>query len=156
MVFMPGVYVFPGGRLEQTDHKDVGLGEVVDAPADLDDATSAILPALCCAALRELTEETGLVMRSAKVRSLRLIARAITPPGNPRRYDTRFFLGDGANFAGELAGDGELEDLRWHSLSALRQLSLPQVTKVVMKQALAVWHNPGTAYYEITSKEELG
>ena len=156
MVFMPGVYVFPGGRLEEEDHLDDSLASVVQAPAEVDAATSAILPALARAALRELSEETGLVMQRAKARSLRLIARAITPPGNPRRYDTRFFLGDGAHFSGQLAGDGELEDLRWHSSTALRHLPLPRVTEVVMKQALAVWHDPDTAYYEITRKEELG
>ena len=104
-VFMPSKYVFPGGAV------DAGDAEVPLA-APLSDHSAALLAgsvpsahALAVAAIRELFEETGLTLgRSGAwplppegwhgfaarglvpdASGLRLIFRAITPPGRPRR-----------------------------------------------------------------------
>ena len=90
------------------------------------------------AAIREACEETGLclgrkVEKPAKLEgawkpfaeagllpdpsSLFLIARAITPPGRVRRFDTRFFTADASAIAHRVEGvihaDAELVELVW-------------------------------------------
>lgn len=119
--FMPGKYVFPGGRV---DYADSRIHPVSDLTSQVSErlqmrvsgaATAARARALALAAIRETFEETGLALgepvATGKARSrstawqaffdtgvrprlnpLHFIARAITPPRRVRRYDTRFFL----------------------------------------------------------------
>ncbi|MDR6814899.1 8-oxo-dGTP pyrophosphatase MutT (NUDIX family) [Neorhizobium sp. 2083] len=141
-VFMPDVYVFPGGRRDARDH-------ALPFSADLDRLvlekltagttarmTSARARALALAALRELHEETGLGGGNADLSRLRYVARAITPPGNVRRYDTRFFLAftDETLFDMARLGDSdELQDVRWLDIAELSGLKLPRITQAVME-----------------------
>lgn len=142
-VFMPDVYVFPGGRRDAGDH-------MLPFSADLDPlvlkkllaGTSARMSqgrarALALAALRELHEETGLaVAAAADLSRLRYVARAITPPGNVRRYDTRFFLAflDETLFDMTNLGDSsELQDVRWLDIVELSGLKLPRITQAVLE-----------------------
>src|SRR5213592_1407149 len=88
--FVPGMDVFPGGGVDAHDGAPEG------APVDLDDAgASARLGiargglAYWAAATRETYEEAGLRLA---IGALHYAAHWITPPGPPRRYDTRFFL----------------------------------------------------------------
>lgn len=156
--FMPGYYVTPGGRLEGIDSRPSGFSEPLQPPeGDVDAATGRRLPALARCALRETAEETGLLVgRPAPLDrrptphwapfieagltpafgDLRLIARAITPAGSPIRFHTRFFLVDGALAEGRLAGDGELEDLRWIPQDLLSTVRLAEVTRLVIAEAL--------------------
>jgi len=69
------------------------------------------------------------------------IFRAITPVASPKRFNTRFFMADGALANGELRGDGELEDLGWHTFSSLGDLPLVDVTQALLKEALSRWSN---------------
>ena len=126
-VFMPGVYVFPGGAVDDAD-RSPDLAALVD---DLDDAAANRMLGVergglsyLLAAIRECFEEAGLLLAGGPLqdidldgwrdrvgadaaqlaelcrsRSLRLHAAGlaylshwITPPGPPRRYDTRFFV----------------------------------------------------------------
>ncbi len=174
--FMPEVYVFPGGALEPQDRAASGLPEsFTDPPPGTDAATGTLYPALVRCALRELHEETGLLLTegpltdapltggpltgglmtdpagaSAAVWSsyraaarrpgfggLSLVFRAVTPPGLPIRFDTRFFRADGVAVEGRLTGSGELEDLAWRSLKALDALPLRRVTQAALAAALA-------------------
>lgn len=124
--FMPGKFVFPGGRLEPNDR-------LMPIAAGLDPHTEKYLMAemqrpslarargLALAAIRETFEETGLVL-GAKLDGappvpdgpwkefaalgfypdlsiLHFIARAITPSRRPRRFDTRFFAVDASAIA---------------------------------------------------------
>lgn len=118
--------------------------------------------ALALAAIRETFEETGIVIGhpvdefntdTAKavdvadgwqnfvdlgfypaLSQLSLFARAITPPGRRRRYDTRFFcipataisLQDGTS-------DGELSDLGWYAFKEAIELDLPPITRVIIE-----------------------
>jgi 8-oxo-dGTP pyrophosphatase MutT (NUDIX family) len=121
-VFLPGKFVFPGGRVDANDR-------VMPAAAPLHQDTERKLLAntkfqttndalaVALAAIRETFEETGLVI-GAKGKAdkslpagpwskfvqtgfypdpspLHFIARAITPPGFARRFDARFFCVDG-------------------------------------------------------------
>ena len=62
--------------------------------------------------------------------------RAITPTRSHRRYNTRFFLADGADCRGAFGGDGELEDLGWHSVESVGRLKLVDVTAFVLAEAV--------------------
>ncbi|MDJ0981998.1 MAG: NUDIX domain-containing protein [Kiloniellales bacterium] len=159
--FMPEVYVFPGGALEPQDRLGSGLPESFAAlPPGTDATTEALHPALIRCALRELHEETGLLLtdgdltpapspsapvwcryqatgRRPGFATLFLVYRAITPPDSPIRFDTRFFHAGGAAVEGRLAGSGELEDLAWQPLSTLDTLPLRRVTQAALAAALA-------------------
>jgi 8-oxo-dGTP pyrophosphatase MutT (NUDIX family) len=143
-VFMPDVYVFPGGRRDPRDHALPFVSDLhplvlakllAGAPA----VTSAVRArALALAALRELSEETGIGFPggAADLGKLRYVARAITPPGHVRRYDTRFFLA----FADEttldlpaLQDSAELQDLQWLDMRAVSGLKLPRITQTVLE-----------------------
>jgi 8-oxo-dGTP pyrophosphatase MutT (NUDIX family) len=112
--------------------------------------------ALALAAVRETFEEAGLLIgtpcpaaASPKARAwqqffshgyrpalarLTFFARAITPPGRPRRYDTRFFCVAAEAVVHRVAtADGELSDLEWHSIEQARALELPNITRVVLE-----------------------
>ena len=157
--FMPNRYVFPGGRVDAYDHRVRVASELRPEVRDrLERATTpARAHALAVAAVRETWEETGLLlaqplrygMSSTKrapwdafterglapaLDCLDYIYRAVTPPGRPRRFNARFFLADAANASGELAGDGELLDLRWVALDEALSLPIPQVTHLVLEE----------------------
>ena len=101
--------------------------------------TASRAQSLAIAAIREACEETGLCLgrkaegSAAKLdgpwapfaeagllpdpSGLFLIARAITPPGRVRRFDTRFFTADASAIAHRVEGvihaDAELVELVW-------------------------------------------
>ena len=129
--FMPGKFVFPGGRVDPADRR-------MPVARPLDPATQAHLMkrlqrpsaakarAFALAAIRETFEETGLLLgvrerATAKVPrgpwtafakadilpdlgALHFIGRAITPPGRPRRFDARFFTMDASAIAHRIEG----------------------------------------------------
>jgi 8-oxo-dGTP pyrophosphatase MutT (NUDIX family) len=162
MVFMPGRYVFPGGRVDPAD-KHVPVEEDL-RPSDLEKLLVAMkgspsvarARALALAAVRETFEEAGLLIgtpvgagalpraptwqaffatgyRPALGR-LTFFARAITPPGRPRRFDSRFFCVDAEAIVHRAKiADGELSDLEWHSIAQARSLELPNITRVVLE-----------------------
>lgn len=129
--FMPGVWVPPGGGVEDGD------SEVPCAlPADAWLSDLAWPPAkFAGAALAETQEETGLSFDPAPL--MRCIGRAITPPGLPRRYDTLFFA---AELTGPPpspgAGDGELDDVQWVAEDRLDGLDMMFVTRGALEAAL--------------------
>ncbi len=170
-VFMPDKFVFPGGAVDPEDRLLEG-----DVPADAAtlrrlaaDTAPELVPALPRAAVRELWEETGLMLGSpdptAASRAvppswrgfyaeglvpngaaLRFVFRAITPPGRPRRFDARFFLAEASDIAGvdddfSAAGD-ELGGLRWLDLDDARRLPLPFITGVVLGEIETLAETP--------------
>lgn len=160
--FMPGVYVVPGGRVEAEDGKDSGFSEQFrPLPPGLDKETHNRAPAMLRAALRETYEETGLLYGAAQpsqggdslpagdfwghysraalrpaFEEISFIARAITPTFSPRRFHTRFLLGDGGFAQGQISGDGELEDIGWYPLEAISGLPMAGITRLVLEEAL--------------------
>lgn len=136
--FVPGAYVFPGGRVDEGDADRRVLERVrgLPAPAEPD-------LAYWIAAVREAYEETGVLPGAAGAApppswrerlmqdevsladmleqvDLRLdlsrvvhIAHWITPVVEPRRYDTHFFLAAIEAEAEALVDEREMTDARW-------------------------------------------
>jgi hypothetical protein len=71
--------------------------------------------------------------------ALEFIARAITPPGRPRRFDARFFMVDADAIAHELdaAENEELLTPAWLTLAEARALDLPSITRRVLDEVEA-------------------
>lgn len=164
--FLPDIYVFPGGRVDPIDRESSGFPEAIaaDVAAELRRGAGRRDPvALMRAAIRETYEETGLMLAAAaqdrlpdtpgvwgdfaarglrpRFEGLGYVCRAITPRGSHRRYNTRFFLADGAYAAGELKGDGELEDLAWRPVADMVRFALVDVTEFVLQESVNRWKN---------------
>jgi 8-oxo-dGTP pyrophosphatase MutT (NUDIX family) len=162
--FMPGKYVFPGGRLDAADRAIKPFDELcADCVRRLGRHVvkwnEGRGRALALASIRETAEETGLLIGkedpngvtskseawstfvSKKIRpslsALTFVARAITPPKRPKRFDTRFFLADrqsiGAEISGIVSADTELVSLDWLTFDDALEVELPNITKVVLK-----------------------
>jgi 8-oxo-dGTP pyrophosphatase MutT (NUDIX family) len=174
--FMPGKFVFPGGRVERADRRAA-------AATPLDSRVEARLMqevrrpsaeksrGFALAALREVFEETGLVLGTAReadgsvppppagardaaaaaewakfaatgvvpdLAAVHFIARAITPPGRPRRFDTRFFAVDADAIAARIDGvvgpDTELVELVWLPIDESLKLDMAGITLAVLEE----------------------
>ena len=167
--FMPNKFVFPGGALDAGD-ADIALARplpVLCAARLGENSTENLGPALAVAAIRELWEETGLVLGTQgdwpaspppdwqsyaatgyvpTAEALQFVFRAITPPGRPRRFDARFFMIDAGAIASDLddfsAASDELSHLQWVPLAHARQFDLPFITEVVLAEVGARAHDP--------------
>lgn len=169
--FMPNKFVFPGGRLDQADtritvghdlHPEVHE-KLLRAMRGRPSASRA--RGLAIAAIRETYEETGLFLgtlpSTAALKSeewpdvvaaatldlsgLRYFARAITPPGRTRRFDSRFFVAH-ARHIGNLdnprhPGSGELLKPHWFSFGEALDLDLPMITRDVLKRLQPLMEN---------------
>jgi 8-oxo-dGTP pyrophosphatase MutT (NUDIX family) len=162
LAFMPGRYVFPGGRVDPADRQVAVEHDL--APGNIENLLVAMkgnrsptrARALALAAVRETFEEAGILIGAPSgpasppkaeawqrffahgyrpaLTQLTFFARAVTPPGRPRRYDTRFFCVAAEAIAHRVAAaDGELSDLEWHSIEQARGLDLPNITRVVLE-----------------------
>ncbi|SLN22318.1 NUDIX domain protein [Roseovarius albus] len=167
--FMPSKFVFPGGAVDAEDANIALSSPLPSLCADrlLEDSTEDLSHALAVAAIRELWEETGLILgrsggwngdipedwQSYAARGflptadgLQFFFRAITPPGRPRRFDARFFLLDASHLSGDLddfsAASDELSHLQWIPLSQAREFDLPFITEVVLAEVEAKAHDP--------------
>ncbi len=128
--------------------------------------------ALALAAIRETFEEAGLVVGARADRQpsarrnpgwegffqsghvprlggLSMLARAITPPGRPRRYDTRFFCIPAEEVTHRVENrDGELSGLHWLTIPDARSLDLPAITRVILED-LVEYLQRGTADWPV-------
>jgi 8-oxo-dGTP pyrophosphatase MutT (NUDIX family) len=169
--FMPGNLVFPGGKTDPADSR-ITVADSLPAPdearliATTARASAARARAIALSAIRETYEEAGLLIGDAMpfattkpdwqgfvdhnvqptLAPLRFIARAITPPGRVRRFDTRFLSAWRSSVAVELPDGGptnELEELVWLTLEEAKQADVPAITRTVLgelQQRLA--HDP--------------
>jgi 8-oxo-dGTP pyrophosphatase MutT (NUDIX family) len=166
--FMPGKFVFPGGRIEPLDRQMSAVSELhPDTQNKLNERVVSPSAdygrAFALAAVRETAEETGLLLgvkrdeppktpgeiwaefAKAKVHpdlgNIHFIARAITPPRRPRRFDTRFFTADASSIAHSIEGvvgpDAELVELTWVPIEQATHLDMPTITGVVLEELLA-------------------
>lgn len=154
-VFMPDTYVFPGGRRDRGDHAlpystDLRAEVLARLAGDADDIHARRRArALALAAVRELEEETGLVLGQrgpdkrpvADLSCLRYVARAITPPGHVRRFDTRFFctfVDEAGIDTSEMRETEELHDLQWVDINAISGLNIPPITQTILDDVKAL------------------
>jgi len=172
--FMPGKFVFPGGAVEPDDRRMPIAGpidEVVEQKllARTQRTSSDYARGLALAAIRETFEETGLAVGASDVGApeappneawarfaatgvfpaldgLDLIARAITPPDRPKRFDARFFAADASLIAHETKGvvgpEAELVELVWTKLEKALELDLANVTRAVLGDLAALGAGP--------------
>ncbi len=163
VVFMPGKFVFPGGRVDKSDNRvPVAAPIPSELEANLQKGSPKINTAraksLAIAAIREACEETGLCLgRKADgavpklegpwkpfadagllpdPSGLFLIARAITPPGRIKRFDTRFFTADASAITHRVEGvihpDAELVELVWVEIGSKPLADLHPMTRNVL------------------------
>lgn len=160
--FMPGKFVFPGGRTDPADSR-------IPVVSPLDPREEAMLVAgsgrishararaIALSAIRETYEEAGLLIGEpgsfATTKSdwqgfaehsvrpalagLRFIARAITPPGRVRRFDTRFLGAWRSDVAVELPQGGptnELEELVWLPIAEAKEAEVPAITRTILEE----------------------
>jgi 8-oxo-dGTP pyrophosphatase MutT (NUDIX family) len=174
--FMPGVYVFPGGSVDAEDARPW--------PSEVDpDALPPRLMRSARAALRETWEESGVFFghRGAAPGSacsaspvaeayaaagvvagfdrLRYVGRAITPVRVFRRFNTRFFLGDGTDVIGEPTATDELEDVRWHPIGRTPLEPFRDVSEFMLARAIALRAGkagPAPLFYTVAGKRRIG
>jgi 8-oxo-dGTP pyrophosphatase MutT (NUDIX family) len=163
--FMPGKFVFPGGRIEPSDKQMAVAAGLHDRHvARLMQKTKRPSPlkaaGFALAAVRETYEETGLMLgipqagdvpappgpwqafAKAKIMpdlsAVHFIARAITPPGRPLRFDSRFFTADATAIArredGFVGPDKELVELVWLPIAEARRLDIPGITGIALEE----------------------
>jgi 8-oxo-dGTP pyrophosphatase MutT (NUDIX family) len=180
--FMPGKYVFPGGRVERAD-RSAAAATPLDSRVEARLMQGMRRPSaeksrgFALAAIREVFEETGLALgtkacgplpavspgKNAKkdgakeedaagaewarfaatgvapdLAAVHFIARAITPPGRPRRFDTRFFAVDADAIAARIDGvvgpDTELVELVWLPIDESLKLDMAGITVAVLEE----------------------
>ncbi|MDQ2675523.1 MAG: NUDIX hydrolase [Actinomycetota bacterium] len=101
--FMPGVWVFPGGRVEADELITGVSGAETDVDADE--------LAHRAAAIRELGEEAGIHLDLSS--ELVPWSRWITPEPIPIRFDTRFYLALAPAHSPPTADGSEVVDAAW-------------------------------------------
>lgn len=163
--FMPGKFVFPGGRIEPTDRK-MAFASSLDSQhvkrlmMHVSGPSLAKAAAYALAAVRETHEETGIMLGVPTVKpvtapseswepfakagivpdlsAVHFIARAITPPKRPLRFDSRFFAADVTAIArrddGFVGPDKELVELVWMPITEASRLDMPGITAVAIEE----------------------
>ncbi|MGV6875631.1 NUDIX hydrolase [Pseudochelatococcus sp. B33] len=159
--FHPDKVVFPGGRVEAGDQHAPAADElhpVVEAKLRAASPANVASRAFAIAAVRETFEEVGIMIGargqpgpgasvcrswspfSARgllpaLSRLRLVARAITPPTGPRRYDARFLAVFADAIAAEVAvAADEIIAPAWLTFEEARAQPLPYITRTVLDE----------------------
>ena len=164
--FMPSKYVFPGGALDPVD-ATVGFAAPL-GPAHASLLGKLAAPLSACA-IRELWEETGQILgrpahwpnappgwrgfartgHRPDAAALVPVFRAVTPPGQPRRFDARFFLARADHLASDPdnfdRAEDELAHLHWVPLTQSEALDLPRITLLALREVRARLDDPDPA-----------
>lgn len=163
--FMPGKFVFPGGRIEIADRAMPTAAplhgqDIARLMRRIGQPSIAKAAAFALAAVRETYEETGLMLGVPRPEGfaappgiwqafgkagvmpdlsvLHFVARAITPPNRPLRFDSRFFAADSSAIAHQADGfvgpDAEFVELIWLPITEVRSLDMPGITAVALEE----------------------
>ncbi|CAH1673383.1 MAG: NUDIX hydrolase [Chelatococcus sp.] len=161
--FMADLFVFPGGACEAADRHMSAVGaldRMIEARLmERSRSRATDHPrTLALTAIRETFEETGLLLGTKdygapdnapaswngfadngvipELEGLYFVARAITPPGRSRRFDTRFFVVHDTAIAHEVPGvvgpDAEFVETTWVSFEETEKLALPDITRIIL------------------------
>jgi 8-oxo-dGTP pyrophosphatase MutT (NUDIX family) len=93
---------------------------------------------------------------------IHLIARAITPPRRPKRFDTRFFTTDVSSIAHKIEDvvgpESELVELTWVRIEEATHLDMPTITGVVLEElaarvAAGMGHDLPVPFYFMIEKQ---
>jgi 8-oxo-dGTP pyrophosphatase MutT (NUDIX family) len=191
--FMPGKFVFPGGAVDPADRRMAVAGPLDERIAAkllarTRRTSQDYARSLALAAIRETFEETGLALGVTDLgapseppegawahfaatgvfptlEGIDFLARAITPPGRPRRFDARFFVADAAWIAhraeGVVHAEAELTELVWVRLEDALKLEIPNITRLVLGDLAALgtgsWDRarPRPFYHAVRGKHEV-
>ena len=156
--FMPDKWVFPGGRIDRSDFRAPFASDLRPDVAARLEKTAPLrrARALALTAVRETFEEAGLLLAkpapvrpasgpwrefieigaAADLAAMDFIARAITPPYRPKRFDARFFMADAtALLSLDRRPDcGELDEIAWVDMDEALGLDLPNITRFVVQE----------------------
>ncbi|MEQ1887792.1 MAG: NUDIX hydrolase, partial [Alphaproteobacteria bacterium] len=158
--FLPGKFVFPGGRV---DRGDLSVRPHTELRPEVEErllkgCSPAQARGLGMAAIRETFEETGLligrqVAAPMATRSkiwtefsgygvapaldiMDYIGRAITPAFQPKRFDARFFMVEAEHIHGDLHdtsnASGELLEIHWLPIAEAKKLELQGITLLML------------------------
>ena len=175
--FVGGAYVFPGGAVDDEDHSDLARRAVdgIDEPE--------MFP-WAAAALREAAEEAGVLVMSqpdpallglhgsdlyaalvgagAKLEGGRLayLSNWVTPVGETRRFDTRFFLAEVAPGTEAHADEHEGTEVTWTSPAAALERARTREWFVIPPTALTLrtlarFDSPGEAVAFAVAQESV-
>ena len=139
--FMPNRLVFPGGAVDRADLTALCATPLAPHTERLlrKNANAHLAHGIGAAAARELQEETGLSLGGPpSLDGLEFLARAVTPPTNPIRFNARFLVVHADRVAGTLGGDGELDNLRFFGMHEAMELDLALPTRRVLER-LRTW-----------------
>jgi hypothetical protein len=96
--------------------------------------------------------------------AVHFIARAITPPGRPRRFDTRFFAVDADAIAeridGVVTAESELVELVWLGIEDSLKLDMPGITMAVLEElklrtAAGFTHDLAVPFYRMQRSKRV-
>jgi 8-oxo-dGTP pyrophosphatase MutT (NUDIX family) len=164
--FMPNVFVFPGGRIEPADRRMNIAGplpEIVEQKiiSALPQGSAGIARALALASIRETFEETGFIIGDAEcgtpeappegawsryaahgvypnLEGFHFIARAVTPAGMPKRFDTIFFAVGAHEIIdqseGAIGPTSEFTALEWVNLDDFGDLPMSGITRLILAE----------------------
>jgi 8-oxo-dGTP pyrophosphatase MutT (NUDIX family) len=165
--FLPQRYVFPGGRVDPEDARVRTARPVRDDVLALlsRKAAPGRARALVAAAVRETFEEAGLMIgapdpspgravpenwrhffatgMAPDLGDITYVARAVTPPWRPIRFNARFLMIDARHIQGDLGGGtGELINLTFVPVPETQKLELALITKRVLELVEDLARNP--------------
>ena len=156
--FMPGKWVFPGGRIDRSDFRAPYATDLrPEVLARLEKSTPQNRArALALTAIRETFEEVGLLLAKPAaprpgagpwreflshgaepdLAALRFIAQAITPSYRPKRFNARFFMASAEALVSldRRPDCGELDEIAWVDLEDALALDLPGITRFVIQE----------------------
>lgn len=162
---MPGKFVFPGGKTDACDRmvrpaRDIDVQCLLRLRSGQNSrVTETKARALALSAVREAFEEAGILVGlhtdfvasrsewrpfaerdlAPDLGHLRYVARAITPPQFPRRYDTRFFaVFRDVAIETEMRQheDNEMLDFCYATHGETAVMNLPGITRIVLQSLM--------------------
>ena len=135
--FAPGMWVFPGGKLDKNDLstlKKYKINNRIIKNLKLLRADFPLGEALIHTAIRETQEETNLKVLSNDIRDMWVLGRAITPLSRHMRFDTKFFVAPSGCFSGRIKGNGELDKLEYVEIKKALELPMFDITEFILQE----------------------